>query len=349
MSVEKGYRVTTKAAVLGKLNEPLVVEELEVPYLDVGQVLVKVHTTTICGKQMGEMSGWYGPDRFLPHLLGHEGGGVVEETGPGVICVNKGDHVVMHWRKGIGIDSRTPIRYKRKDGSFVGAGPIATFTEYAVVSENRLTVVPRDIPFYVASLMGCAVTTALGLVNNEANLKIGQSIVIIGCGGVGQNIIRAARMVSANPIVAIDRLSSKLGMATISGATHVFNNNADFHFGDAGRILDKGVDVVVECTGIPSLVASALSIASSEGKVILLVPPESGEKMEWPLMGNRKVSMSLGGKTNPTEDIPRYARLWMDGRLDLDGIITDSFTLDEINSAVDLMKTGKCGRCVIEF
>src|SRR2546425_5517426 len=126
-----------KAAVLVELNAPLVLADLEMPALDVGQVLVKIQCSGICGAQLGEISGVKGPDKFLPHLLGHEGGGVVLETGPGVTHVNPGDHVVMHWRKGAGIQSRTP-QY-RWNGRTVNAGWVTTFNERAVVSENRLT------------------------------------------------------------------------------------------------------------------------------------------------------------------------------------------------------------------
>jgi S-(hydroxymethyl)glutathione dehydrogenase/alcohol dehydrogenase len=356
--------VKTKAAILEKLNEPLVIEKLEIPELDVGQALVKVYCAGICGKQIGEISGWYGPDKFLPHLLGHEGGGVVEEVGPGGCYVKKGDHVVMHWRKGVGIEAQPPkyfdpigrveqvsLNTTAMSGSRnVGAGPIATFTEYAVVSENRLTPVSNDIPFEIAALFGCAVTTALGLVNNEARLKIGQSIAVIGCGGVGLNVIRAAKMVGANPIVAVDKHESKLRMAEASGADFLVNNSEEDALVHIGGFLGKeGVGVVVECTGILQNIASAVDMTTYDGKIILLVPPRWGEESFAPHMGNRKMFMSQGGLTNPTEDIPRYERMYLDGKLDLDGIITDTFTLDRINKALDLVRSGLCGRCMIEF
>src|SRR5688572_174041 len=163
-----------KAAVLVELNEPLVLTDIEVPPLDVGQVLVEVHRSGICGAQLGEIAGVKGPDKFLPHLLGHEGGGVVLETGPGVTHVKAGDHVVLHWRKGEGIQARTTAY--NWGGRKVNAGWVTTFQEQAIVSENRVTPIPKDVPFDVAALMGCAVTTALGLVNNDAQVKIGDSV-----------------------------------------------------------------------------------------------------------------------------------------------------------------------------
>src|SRR5262249_13581836 len=177
-----------KAAILETLRAPLVIDEIEIPALQCGQVLAKIHRTSICGAQLGEIDGRKGEDKFLPHLLGHEGGGVVLETGPGVTHVRRGDHVVLHWRKGPGIQAST-AKYDW-NGRTVNSGWVTTFNEYTVVSENRLTPIPKDVPFEIAALMGCAVTTALGVINNLAQLKIGQSIAVFGCGGVGLNVVQ---------------------------------------------------------------------------------------------------------------------------------------------------------------
>src|SRR5579862_6964716 len=146
-----------KAAILEALRAPLVLDdEVNVPDLECGQVLVEVHRSGICGAQIGEIEGRKGPDKFLPHLLGHEGGGIVLETGPGVTHVKQGDHVVLHWRKGAGIQAQ-PAKYQW-NGRTVNAGWVTTFNEHAVISENRLTPIPKDIGFEVAALMGCAIT-----------------------------------------------------------------------------------------------------------------------------------------------------------------------------------------------
>ena len=163
-----------KAAILVDLNHPLEVAELALPRLDIGQVKVQLHCSTICGAQVGEISGIKGRDKFLPHLLGHEGGGVVLEVGPGVTLVKPGDHVVLHWRKGAGIQSSTP-RYQW-EGRTVNAGWVATFADQAIVSENRITRIEDDIPFEIASLLGCAVTTALGLLNRDAKVQICEAV-----------------------------------------------------------------------------------------------------------------------------------------------------------------------------
>src|SRR5947207_2797870 len=192
----------TRAAILVEQHQPLVVDEVELPSLSLGQVLVGLKTSRICGSQLGEIDGVKGPDRYLPHLLGHEGTGIVVEVGEGVRTVQPGDKVVLHWRKGAGLESTTPV-YESKIGR-VNAGWVTTFNEYAIVSENRLTAIPRDFDPEIAALFGCAVTTGFGVINNNAQLKIGQSIAIFGAGGIGLNIVQAAAMTSAFPIIAID-------------------------------------------------------------------------------------------------------------------------------------------------
>jgi len=166
----------TKAAILETLGLPLVIAELDIPAPQYGQVLVRVRCSGVCGTQVGEINGWRGTDHHLPHLLGHEGGGVVVEVGPGVKFIRPDHHVVMHWRRGLGVESDFP-KYVWGDKT-VGGGLVTTFNEYAVVSENRLTPIAKDVPFEIAALMGCCVTTGLGLVRHEAKLMLGQSIAV---------------------------------------------------------------------------------------------------------------------------------------------------------------------------
>src|SRR5262245_15763413 len=192
-----------KAAVLVELNKPLVMADLDLPGpLSFGQVLVKIHYSGICGAQINEIEGAKGPDKFLPHLLGHEGSATVVAVGPGVKTVKPGDHVVMHWRPSAGLQAETP--HYEWDGRKVNAGWVTTFNDEAIVSENRVTPIPADFDLRIAPLFGCAVTTAMGVVNRDAKVEVGQSVVVFGIGGVGVNIVQAAAMVSANPIVAID-------------------------------------------------------------------------------------------------------------------------------------------------
>ena len=161
--------------------------------------------------QINEIDAVKGKDKFLPHLLGHEGTGIVESTGEGVTTVKKGDHVVLHWKKGDGIESKTP-KYKF-NGKIINAGWVTTFNEKAVVSENRVTKIDKNFNMKIATLLGCSLTTAYGVVNNDANIKIGQSVIIIGLGGVGLNLVQASSLVSANPIIGIDINLKKIKLA----------------------------------------------------------------------------------------------------------------------------------------
>jgi len=341
-----------KAAVLEKLNTPLIIDELTVPDLQSGQVLVKVESSGICGAQIGEIAGVKGEDKFLPHLMGHEGGGIVIEVGPGVTNVKKNDHVVMHWRKGEGIESAPP-KYKRDSGT-VGGGWVTTFNEYAVVSENRLTTVPDDLPFDIAALMGCAVTTALGLINNEAQFKIGQSIAVAGSGGVGLNVIQGASLVSGNPIIAIDHYDSKLEMAKAFGATHLINPaNEDLRESIIKIAGKKGVDVFVDCTGNIEIIALAYELTAPKGKTIMVGQPHHKHDLVLPKMvrnfTGKMLFDSQGGLTSPNDDIIRYSKIYLNGKLELNKLITHRFKLDDVNRALDKIRNGETGRCIIEL
>ena len=163
----------TKAAVLFESKQPLEVVEIDIPEkLEYGQVLVKVKYSGICGAQINEIDAVKGEDKFLPHLLGHEGSGIVEKVGKGVTTVKIGDHVVMHWKPSRGIQSNTP-KYLFNN-KIINAGWVTTFNEKAIISENRLTKIPNDFDMRLAPLFGCAITTAFGVVNNDARIKIGE-------------------------------------------------------------------------------------------------------------------------------------------------------------------------------
>jgi len=338
-----------KAAILETLNAPLVVDHLDVPSLEYGQVLVEVHRSGICGAQLGEISGAKGEDKFLPHLLGHEGGGVVAEVGPGVTNVAKGDHVVMHWRKGAGIHAR-PATY-RWGSRTVNSGWVTTFNEYAVVSENRVTRIPKDVSFDIATLLGCAVTTALGLINNLAAVKIGQSVAVLGCGGVGLNVVQGAAMVSADPIIAIDIYDHKLTLAREFGATHVINSAKSDLREEVRRIVGAaGVDVFVENTGQVRLIEQAYELTAKVGKTILVGVPRHDQDItihSLPLHFGKVLTGCEGGDADPAVDIPRYIRLYQNGKLDLDRIITHRIPFDDINAALDKVRNGEVGRCVL--
>jgi S-(hydroxymethyl)glutathione dehydrogenase/alcohol dehydrogenase len=342
-----------RAAVLVKQRAPLQIEHVQLPEkLNYGQVLVKVRYSGICGSQLGEINGVKGKDHFLPHLLGHEGSGEVVATGPYVRRVKSGDKVVMHWRKGIGIDSPLPeYQWKRKK---LNAGFVTTFNEYAVVSENRVTIIPENFPMDIAPLFGCAVTTGLGVINNNAKLKIGESIVVFGAGGVGLNVIQGAAMVSAYPIIAVDIFDNRLEMAAQFGATHLINSQKENAKDAVLKITgETGADAVIDNTGNTDVINLGYELTSASGRTILVGVPSKGDNISiysLPLHFEKTISGSHGGETSPSMDIPNYIRLYRNGKLNLDHLITDRFNLEEINIALDKMRSGKIvGRCLIEM
>lgn len=341
-----------KAAILTRLRAPLTIADIGLPpELSTGQVLVKVLVSGVCGSQIGEIDGVKGGDPYLPHLLGHEGCGEVQATGPGVARVRPGDRVVMHWRKGLGLEGLTP-RYTWGKKT-VNGGWVTTFNEFAVVSENRLTRVAPDLDPEVAALMGCAVTTGLGVINNNAKLKIGQSIAVFGVGGIGLNIVQGAAMVAADPIIAIDLYDHKLEMAKRYGATHTINSSGNDPAGLIRQIVGPdGVDVAIDNTGIVDVIEIAYKSTSDSGRTVLVGVPAKGHHVgiyTLPLHFSKVITGSHGGETNPSTDIPRYLNLYQKGRLKLKDMVTHRYRLDDINRAIADIRAGLVGRAMINM
>ena len=339
-----------RAAILVKNNKPLVVADVVLPdELFSGQVLVKVEYSGICGAQINEIDAVKGPDKYLPHLLGHEGVGIVLECGPGVTTVKCGDRVVLHWRPSTGIQSATPV-YRWK-GKRVNAGWVTTFNTHAVVSENRLTVIPKSFDTRMATLFGCAVTTAFGVVDNDAQIKVGQSVLIFGIGGVGLSIAQAAAMKSGYPIVGVDVMDNKLSMGKAFGLTHALSANSDDLQGKIRGIMGpKGADIVIETTGQSRVIEEAYKLTHPEGKTILVGVPKKGDNISipsLPLHFDQVLTGSHGGGSEPDKDIPRLIRLIDAGKLNLDGLITHEFSLDSINEAVQIFRSGEAGRVIL--
>ena len=310
-----------KAAILAESKQPLIVDDITLPdNLEFGQVLVDIHYSGICGAQINEIDAVKGSDKFLPHLLGHEGSGVVREVGTGVTTVKVDDHVVLHWRPSKGIQSPTP-KYTW-NGKTVNAGWVTTFNEQAIISENRLTVIPDSFDMRIAPLFGCSVTTAFGVVNNDAQIKIGQSVVIFGIGGVGLNIAQAASMVSTHPIIGVDLLQHKLEMGKKFGLTHTVVGGQE-NVNDTIRDIvgTQGADVVIETTGNSRVIEKAYELTHPDGKTICVGVPRKGDNISiysLPLHFNKVLTGSHGGDAVPDVDIPRYIKLINAGKMTLD-------------------------------
>ena len=343
-----------RAAILTKINAPLEIMELETLPLEFGQVLVKVLVSGLCGAQLHEIRGHKGNEKFLPHLMGHEGCGIVQEIGPGVTQVAVGDKVVMHWRLGSGIESAFP-QYKLGNRT-ITSGKVTTLAENTVVSENRLTRVPSDTPDEFAALLGCGLSTALGILNNECDLRFGESIAVVGCGGVGLSVLQAAKLASANPIIGIDIQDSKRNLALSCGADFFINSGAAPLDEQLHPIagLNK-LDIIIDTTGNPRVIALLSELLSDSGRLIMVGQPAPGSSVSFlgdaSFFGSRgkSIKSTQGGKTNPSEDIARYISLQKAGKLQYEPSVTHRFNLSQVNQAFETLTSGEAGRIMIHM
>jgi S-(hydroxymethyl)glutathione dehydrogenase/alcohol dehydrogenase len=215
-----------------------------------------------------------------------------------------------------------------------------------------MTVISPDYDLRNAPLLGCAVTTAAGVINNDAGVKIGESVAVFGVGGVGLNVVQFAQLAGAYPIVAVDLVDSKLEMARARGATHWLNPSTAGDMDAAIRKIvgDKGPDKVIETTGAKQVIELAYNLTHADGTCVLVgVPSEKVTIYTLPIHFNKVLTGSHGGDAVPQVDIPRLIRLNLAGRLSFDGIITHEFPLDEINAALDVVRGGSAGRVVLKI
>jgi S-(hydroxymethyl)glutathione dehydrogenase / alcohol dehydrogenase len=341
------------AAILVKQKKPLVIDEISFPdKLGYGQVLVKLKYTGICGSQIGEIDGVKGPDKYLPHLLGHEGSGEVVECGPGVAKVSPKDNVILHWRPSSGIQALPPKYFLGKKQ--INAGWVTTFNDFAIISENRLTLIPKNIDFKTAALFGCAITTGFGVVENNAKIQIGESVIVFGAGGVGLNIIQALKLRSAYPIIAVDIFENRLKLAKKMGATHVLNSLKNDFKEKLSSLLKKiELDCFIDNTGNPKIIKLGYEVIKKNGRVVCVGVPKSGKNISihsLDLHFGKSIIGSHGGESNPERDIPRYSILTKNDKNIFNRVITKIYKLDQVNDAIDSMKNGKLtGRCLIEL
>ena len=343
-----------KAAILEQINAPLTVGEVGLTELGHGQVLVKVLVSGICGSQLQEIAGNKGNAKFLPHLMGHEGCGIVEAVGQDVTRVKKGDKVVMHWRKGEGVEADFPTY--TFNGKTMKSGKVTTFNEYSIVSENRVTPVPGDIPNDLCALLGCSLSTAFGTIQNEARVMPGESVMIVGAGGLGVNLLKAAKMAGASPIISVDIHEHKREQALALGADLYINASIE----PLAETLEKkvglkNIQVIVDTSGAKKSLESTIPLLAGGGRFILVGQPKPGETIELTNMHHffdgegKTLKATQGGGFMPSTDIPKYLALYASGKLSIEGIITHRVKLDQINDAIDLVRNGMAGRVMIDI
>ncbi len=344
---------TMCAAVLRTQGKPLEVRS-DVAFAPPGrgQVLVRLAYSGVCHSQLMEVRGGRGPDVYLPHLLGHEGSGVVVATGEGVTKVATGDKVILGWIKGDGLDSGGAHYHCGEET--INAGGVTTFNEYALVSENRVVRLPEGVPMDIAVLFGCAVPTGAGIVLNDLNPSESSTVAIFGLGGIGMSALMATVLCGCVQIIAVDLFEEKLALARDFGATHTINARDTDAVAAIGDLTGgKGVDFAVEASGNARVIEQAFaSVRRSGGLCVFASHPRHGEHISidpYELICGKQIRGSWGGNCSPDRDIPRFAELYRQGSLPLEKLITRRYKLNEINDALDDLEAGRVGRPLIEI
>lgn len=342
-----------KAAVLYQTGSPLVVEEgIDIPDLKPGQVLVRIAYSGVCRSQLMEVRGKRGDDRYLPHLLGHEGSGWVVETGAGVGKVKKGDPVILGWIKGDGADC--PGTLYQKGAIQINAGSVTTLSEMAVVSENRCTPLPAGIPMDTAALLGCAVPTGAGIVLNTAKPEPGSTVALFGLGGIGLSALISLNLFQCRRIIAVDVSEEKLALARELGATDVIHALKEEPLKVIADLTDgRGVDISLEAGGLTQTIEMAFqAVRKGGGRCLFASHPPHGEKIALDphdLISGKQIQGSWGGGWQPDRDTPRYADHFRSGRLPLEKLISHRYPLEGVNQALDDLEAGRTFRALVEI
>jgi S-(hydroxymethyl)glutathione dehydrogenase/alcohol dehydrogenase len=344
-------RMKFKAAVLVKTGSPLeIIEHIEVPKLADGQVLVKIFYSGVCHSQLMEASGARGEDKYLPHMLGHEATAQVLETGPSVTKVKLGDKVVLGWIKASGIDAGGTV-YQSPLGK-INAGAVTTFSEISVVSENRCYLLPEQIGLREGVLLGCALPTGMGMVDNQINCQPHHSIGIFGLGGIGMAALIAAVTSQAKLVVAIDTNPAKLALAHKLGAHLCINPQKENVF-DVVANLTHGemLNFIIEAAGSCRTIEQAFSLINKQqGKCIFASHPKHGDKIcldPFELICGKKIEGSWGGMSNPETLVEKIAN--SNKNAELSELVSNSYDLEQINLAMLDLEAQKVLRAIIDM
>jgi S-(hydroxymethyl)glutathione dehydrogenase/alcohol dehydrogenase len=366
-----------RAAVAVAPGQPLTVETVQLEGPRAGEVLVNIKATGICHTDAYTLSG-KDPEGLFPAVLGHEGAGVVAEVGPGVTSLKPGDHVIplyvpecrqcdycLSFKTNLCQAIRlTQGRGLMPDGSSrfsLGGEPLfhymgtSTFSSYTVVPEIALAKIRPDAPFEKVCYIGCGVTTGLGAVINTAKVEPGANVVVFGLGGIGLNVIQGCRMVGANKIIGVDLNPGKRSLAEKFGMTHFVNPN-DLEGDLVPYLVDLtggGADYSFECVGNVNLMRQALECCHKGWGVSVIVGvAAAGEEIStrpFQLVTGRVWKGTAFGGARGRTDVPKIVDWYMDGKINIDDLITHVMPLDQINTAFDLMHRGESIRSVVTF
>ena len=337
--------------VLTKVKKPLKFFKLKIPTLSYGQVLVKVLYSGVCRSQLMERNGLRGKDKWLPHLLGHEGSGIVTKIGKGVKKVKLGDLVILTWIKADGLQA-SGARYHCEEQQ-INSGAVTTFSNYSVVSENRLVIKPKDIPFDIAILLGCALPTGCGMVHNQLNISPNSNVAVIGLGGIGLSAILMLLAKKVQNIIAIDISNEKLEMVKNWGVINVFHSDSKDLHKKIMNLTEGGLDFCIESAGqINTIELGFALLKKSGGELLFASHPPQNEKISLSpheLISGKRISGSWGGGTQPDKDFPALSKMLMPNRGLLNSLITQRYSLDQINLAIEDLSLGRVFRPLIEM
>lgn len=365
-----------RGAVLERTGGPLTVCELDLAPPGPEEVLVRLHAAGVCHSDYNTIDGT--SETRCPAVLGHEGAGVVEAIGERVRRVRVGDRVALSWapwcgeceecRRGltqlcVDVWSTTDAsglidgtsRLSRDGEPVYHYSFLSTFADACVVSERSCVPIADDIPFDVAALVGCGVSTGVGAVWRTAGLRPGDRFAVIGCGGVGLSALMAAVAAGANPVVAVDAMSQKLDVARSFGATHTISwaGSAEATAEAVKEATGGGVDVAVEATGRPEAMETAFHSTRGRGTAVLVGIPRPDAVLTLPAVTiprlERRIVGSIYGSTKPERDFALTLDLYRAGRLPLDRLVSHRMTLDDVEGAFELMHSGDALRVVLEL
>ena len=340
-----------KAAVLFKQKKKLEIVNIKFrDQLKRGQIAVELKYSGICGSQIGEIDGIKGKDKYLPHLLGHEASGVVINKHSSVKSVKKNDHVVLHWKKSNLLQSKTPKYFI--GNKKINAGPVTTFNQIAIVSENRLTKIPKSINLKHACLLGCSLTTAFGTILNYDYIKPKDKVLIIGCGAIGLPLITALKINKNKSVIAIDINKKNLSLAKKMGANKIYLSKKNI--GDLIQKIIKKLEInrIIDTTGNSKVIENAYKSLDTKGNLILLGVPHHKETISINTLDinlGKKIVGSHGGGIEPSKDIIKIYNL-AKNKFKFDSYITKEINLFEINKYIELIKNKKIsGKVIIRF
>ena len=362
-----------KAAVLYETKQPLVLDDVELDEPKAGEVLVKVGAAGICRSDHHFMHG--DAPIALPVVLGHEGSGTVERVGPGVTSVRPGQQVILSFVPACGrckscVEGRAnlcdnhmatgPFMYDgttrlHKGGQYIHhMGKVACFAEYAVVPEAGCVPVSSPVPMDKAAMIGCCVPTGVGAALYSANVQAGSTVAVVGCGGVGLNVIMGAKLANAGRIIAVDIRESQLEFAMKFGATHSVNASDRDPVAQVKELTGGlGADYTFEAFGSADTVKTAYDMCGKRGTVTVVgIAPAGAEAPinAVDLVRNEKTMRgTYYGSARPSVDMPKLVDLYQSGKLNLDDLVVRHYTLDQINQAYDDMDRGEVGRGAIMF